>query len=339
LDYNFRNLFMIGIAILGAGRISHVHAKAVGEVGARLVAVYDVVNAAAEKLAARFGASVEPSVDAVLARPDVDAVVIATPTDTHVDYIIRCAEAGKAVLCEKPLAASVAEAQRCIDRVGHLQQVIQIGFNRRFDPSHHALQRALAAGEIGALEQLIITSRDPAPPPADYLARSGGLFQDMTIHDFDMARWLLQEPVTSVYAQGSCLVDPAIAALGDIDTATVMLRTTSGKQCTIFNSRRAVYGYDQRIEAHGEKGMLISGNHFENSLLRFSKMSAGAPAPLQHFFLDRYADSYRLELADFLDAVQTGRPASVGLQDGLEALRLAEAAHRSLALGQPVTLH
>lgn len=327
---------MIGVAILGAGRISHVHAKAVGEVGARLVAVYDVVHAAAEKLAARFGGSVALDVDAVLARPDVDAVIIATPTDTHVDYIVRCAEAGKAVLCEKPLAADVAEAQRCIDRVGHLQQVIQIGFNRRFDPSHRALQRALAAGEIGALEQLIITSRDPAPPPADYLARSGGLFQDMTIHDFDMARWLLQEPVISVYAQGSCLVDPAIAALGDIDTATVMLRTISGKQCTILNSRRAVYGYDQRIEAHGEKGMLISGNHFENSLLRFSQTSAGAPTPLQHFFLDRYADSYRLELADFLDAVQAGRPASVGLQDGLEALRLAEAAHRSLTLGQPV---
>lgn len=327
---------MIGVAILGAGRISHVHAKAVGEVGARLVAVYDVVHAAAEKLAARFGGSVAPDVDAVLARPDVDAVIIATPTDTHVDYIVRCAEAGKAILCEKPLAADVAEAQRCIDRVGHLQQVIQIGFNRRFDPSHRALQRALAAGEIGALEQLIITSRDPAPPPADYLARSGGLFQDMTIHDFDMARWLLQEPVISVYAQGSCLVDPAIAALGDIDTATVVLRTISGKQCTILNSRRAVYGYDQRIEAHGEKGMLISGNHFENSLLRFSQTSAGAPTPLQHFFLDRYADSYRLELVDFLDAVQAGRPPSVGLQDGLEALRLAEAAHRSLTLGQPV---
>lgn len=329
---------MIGVAILGAGRISHVHARAVGEVGARLVAVYDVVTTAAEKLAAHFGGSVEQSVEGVLARSDVDAVIIATPTDTHVDYIIRCAEAGKAVLCEKPLAASVAEAQRCIDQVGHLRQVIQIGFNRRFDPSHHALQRALAAGEIGALEQLIITSRDPSPPPAEYLARSGGLFQDMTIHDFDMARWLLQEPVTSLYAQGSCLVDPAIGALGDIDTATVMLRTASGKQCTILNSRRAVYGYDQRIEAHGEKGMLLSGNHYETSLLRFTSTSAGAPTPLQHFFLDRYADSYRLELADFLDAVEAGRPASVSLQDGLEALRLAEAAQRSLALEQPVTL-
>ncbi|MCS6827576.1 MAG: inositol 2-dehydrogenase [Caldilinea sp.] len=329
---------MIGVAILGAGRISHVHARAVGEVGARLVAVYDVMTAAAEKLAERYGGGVEQSVEAVLARADVDAVIIATPTDTHVDYIIRCAEAGKAVLCEKPLAANVTEAQRCVDRVGHLQQVIQIGFNRRFDPSHHALQRALAAGEIGTLEQLIITSRDPSPPPAEYLARSGGLFQDMTIHDFDMARWLLQEPVTSVYAQGSCLVDPAIGALGDIDTATVVLRTASGKQCTILNSRRAVYGYDQRIEAHGEKGMLLSGNHYETSLLRFNPTSAGAPTPLRHFFLDRYADSYRLEIADFLDAVQTGRSASVSLQDGLEALRLAEAAQRSLRMGQPVTL-
>lgn len=327
---------MTGIAIVGAGRISYVHARSVRDAGARLVAVYDVVTAAAEKLAAHFGGIVASEIDAILSREDIDAVIIATPTDTHVDYIVRCAEAGKAVLCEKPLAADTTSAQRCIDRVGGLSSVIQIGFNRRYDPSHHALQRALAAGEIGELEQLIIISRDPAPPSLDYLARSGGLFKDMTIHDFDMARWLLHEPVTSIYAQGSCLVDPTINVLGDIDTATIVMYTTSGKQCTIFNSRRAVYGYDQRIEAFGAKGMLISGNHIENSLLRFSATSAGAPAPLRHFFLDRYADSYRLELVDFLEAVQTGRPPSVDLQDGLEALRLAEAAQRSLETGQPV---
>ncbi len=329
---------MIGVAILGAGRIAHVHARAVREVGARLVAAYDVVTAATEKLAAPYGSDVEQSVEAVLVRADVEAVIIATPTETHVDYIIRCVEAGKAVLCEKPLALDIAEAQRCIDAVSGRAEVVQIGFNRRFDPSHHALQKALAAGEIGPLEQLTITSRDPGPPPVAYLLHSGGLFKDMTIHDLDMARWLLQEPITTVYAQGSCLVDPEIGRLGDIDTATVVLYTASGKQCTILNSRRAVYGYDQRIEALGASGMLLSGNHYDTSLLRFSRNSAGAPTALQNFFLDRYADSYRLELLDFLDAVKTGRGAAVTLQDGLEALRLAEAAQRSMASGQPVKL-
>ena len=329
---------MIGVAVLGAGRIAQVHVKAIHAAGARFVAVYDVVTEAAQRLAAQHGGAVETSIAAILARPDVDAVVVATPTDTHVDFTIRCAEAGKAVLCEKPLALEVAEAQRCIERLGDRPTVVQIGFNRRFDPSHHALQQALAAGEIGALEQLTITSRDPGPPPANYLAHSGGLFKDMTIHDLDMARWLLGEPVTTVYAQGACLVDPAIGALGDIDTATVLLRTASGKQCTILNSRRAVYGYDQRIEALGATGMLVSGNHHETSLLRFSQASAGAPTALQNFFLDRYADSYRLELVDFLDAVRTGRAAAVSMWDGLAALRLAEAARQSLASGQAVAV-
>lgn len=329
---------MIGVAILGAGRIAQVHARAIQAAGARFVAVYDVMTEAAQRLAAPPCCAAEASVDAVLARPDVDAVIIASPTDTHVDFIIRCVEAGKAVLCEKPLALEIAEAQRCIDRIGGKPAVVQLGFNRRFDPSHRALQQALAAGEIGALEQLTITSRDPGPPPASYLLHSGGLFKDMTIHDLDMARWLLQEPVTTVYAQGSCLVDPAIGALGDIDTATVVLRTVSGKQCTIHNSRRAVYGYDQRIEALGASGMLVSGNHYETSLLRFSAKSAGAPTALQNFFLDRYADSYRLELIDFLDAVRAGRAPSVNMADGLAALRLAEAAQQSLASGQVVAI-
>ena len=287
-------------------------------------------------MAALYGGAVESSVDDILARPDVDAVIIATPTDTHVDYIMRCARAGKAVLCEKPLALTTQAAQECLEQVGHLPLTIQIGFNRRFDPSHRALQQALAAGEIGALEQLTLTSRDPSPPPADYLARSGGLFKDMTIHDLDMARWLLGEEPATIYAQGACLVDPAIGELGDIDTATVMMVTASGKQCTILNSRRAVYGYDQRIEAHGAQGMLISGNHHEHSLHRFRADSAGAPGPLQNFFLDRYAASYQLEIADFLSAVQAGRSASVDLHDGLAALRLAELAQESLETGRPV---
>lgn len=327
---------MIKFAILGAGRIAHVHARAINSVDATLTAVYDVIPAAAQAVAARYGGSVAASVDDVLGRDDVDAVIIATPTDTHVEYIIRSAQAGKAILCEKPLALSTDEARRCIEQVGHLPLTVQLGFNRRFDPSHRALQAALAAGEIGALEQLTITSRDPGPPPAEYLRRSGGIFKDMTIHDLDMARWLLGEEPATIYAQGACLVDPAIGELGDIDTATVVMTTASGKQCTILNSRRAVYGYDQRIEAHGSTGMLISGNHYETSLLRFGAKSAGAPEPLQNFFLDRYAASYQAELADFIAAVKAGRPGSPGLTDGLEALHLAELAQASLESGSPV---
>jgi myo-inositol 2-dehydrogenase/D-chiro-inositol 1-dehydrogenase len=329
---------MTGFAILGAGRIAQVHARTISSAEANLVAVYDVIPAAAQALTAHFGGVAAQSVDAILGRDDVDAVIICTPTDTHVEFIVRSVTAGKAVLCEKPLAPSTQEAQRCIDQVGHLPQIVQLGFNRRFDPSHRALQQALAAGEIGTLEQLTITSRDPAPPPADYIRRSGGLFKDMTIHDLDMARWLLGEEPSMIFAQGGCLVDDEIGALGDIDTATVVMTTPSGKQCTILNSRRAVYGYDQRIEAHGAQGMLISGNHHETSLLRYGTSTAGAPAVLQNFFLDRYMDSYRAELADFLAAVEGKQAVSVGLFDGIEALRLAEAAQQSLVSNQPVSL-
>ena len=238
---------MIGIALLGAGRMARVHAKAIGAAGGRLVTIYDVVEPAAKSLAADTGASVAPSVEEALHHPEVDAVLVVTSSDTHVGCILQGIQAGKAVMCEKPLAPSLSDAQRCLDTLGAQASKVFLAFNRRFDPGHAALKQAIDAGEIGSLEQLIITSRDPAPPPLDYLPKSGGLFRDMMIHDFDMARWLLGEEPVSLYSCGSCLVDPQIGKLGDIDTACVTLVTAGGRQAVIVNSRRAIYGYDQRI--------------------------------------------------------------------------------------------
>ena len=251
---------MIGIALLGAGRMARVHAKAIGAAGGRLVTIYDLVAPAAKSLAADTGASVARSVEEALHHPEVNAVLVVTSSDTHVDCILQGIQAGKAVMCEKPLAPTLSDAQRCVNTLGAEASKVFLAFNRRFDPGHAALKNAVEAGEIGNLEQLTITSRDPAPPPLDYIPKSGGLFRDMMIHDFDMARWVLGEEPLSIYSRGSCLVDPQIGALGDIDTACVVLITSSGKQAVILNSRRAAYGYDQRIEAFGSAGMVISDN-------------------------------------------------------------------------------
>jgi myo-inositol 2-dehydrogenase/D-chiro-inositol 1-dehydrogenase len=225
---------MIGIALMGAGRMARVHAKAIAAAGGKLVAVYDVVEPAAKSLAADTGASVARSAEEALDRSDVAAVLVVTSSNTHVDFIVKAVQAGKAVMCEKPLAPNLSDAQRCIDILGPQAGRVFLAFNRRFDPGHAELKEAIDRGEIGNLEQLTITSRDPAPPPLDYIPNSGGLFRDMMIHDFDMARWILgQEPI-SIYSYGSCLVDPQIGKLGDIDTACVTMVTQSGRQAVIL---------------------------------------------------------------------------------------------------------
>jgi myo-inositol 2-dehydrogenase/D-chiro-inositol 1-dehydrogenase len=229
----------VKFAILGAGRIGRVHASAVASVpGARLVAIADPVQAAAEAVSTAYGCDIR-SIDAIAASTDVDAVVICTPTDTHADLIERFVRAGKAVFCEKPVDLSLARVAACLKVVEAENGTLMVGFNRRFDPDFMALKAAIDAGRIGAVEMVTIISRDPGAPPADYITRSGGIFRDMTIHDFDMARWLLGEEVDSVMAQASVLTDPAIAALGDYDSVNVILRTASGKQAIITNSRRA----------------------------------------------------------------------------------------------------
>ena len=248
---------MLSIAVIGAGRIGNIHARNIAaHGGARLAGVADVDMGAAERLAAACDVPAL-SLDAAFA---ADAVLIGSPTPTHVDYIERAAAAGRAIFCEKPIDLAAPRVRACLDAVRRAGVVLMVGFNRRFDPHFATLKRRLDGGEIGALELLTIISRDPAPPPPSYVVTSGGLFRDMMIHDLDMARFLLDEEPVEVQAAASCLVDPFIAAAGDVDTAVVTLRTAGGKLCQISNSRRATYGYDQRIEAHGAKGLLRAGN-------------------------------------------------------------------------------
>jgi myo-inositol 2-dehydrogenase / D-chiro-inositol 1-dehydrogenase len=261
-----------------------------------------------------------------------------TSSDTHVDLIIQATKAGKAVMCEKPLAPNLSDAQRCINALGPEASNVFLAFNRRFDAGHAALKKAIDAGEIGNLEQLTITSRDPAPPPLEYIPNSGGLFRDMMIHDFDMARWILGEDPVSIHSRGNCLVDPQIGKLGDIDTACVTMVTPSGKQAVILNSRRAVYGYDQRIEAFGSAGMVISDNPRATAVQRYSSTSFGAPDRVFTFYMDRYGHSYRMEIETFLGCVAAGTPPPINAIDGLRAVYLAEAAGASLRLGEAIEL-
>jgi myo-inositol 2-dehydrogenase/D-chiro-inositol 1-dehydrogenase len=302
---------------------------------ARLAYVYDPVASVASAVAARHGAAAVPDAAAALGA-DVDAVLIASSTDTHVSLIVAAANAGKAVLCEKPIDLSLQRVAQCWDAVRECGVPIQIGFNRRYDASHRRVRNLVADGAIGSLQQVIITSRDPEPPPLSYARVSGGLFRDMMIHDFDLARFVLGEEPTSITAIGSALVDPAIGDLDDVDTAMVMMSTASGVQCHINCSRQAAYGYDQRLEVHGSLGMVCSGNRREDEARLFTAAGAGSPAPLKRFFIERYAAAYQAELADFIDAVGTGREPSVTFADGRRALELAEAALRSLQTGSTV---
>ena len=328
---------MLVFAQFGAGRIGAIHAANLSASGAaRLKHVVDVNAAAAGALAAKHGARVSDTATA-LADPEVGAVIIASSTDTHAELVIAAARAGKAIFCEKPVDLSLARVDEALAAVRAAGVPMLVGFNRRFDPSFAELHRRIAAGAIGTVEQVIITSRDPAPPPLAYIKVSGGMFRDMTIHDFDMARWMLGEEPTEVFATGAALVDPAIAAAGDIDSAMVLLRTASGRMAHINNSRRAAYGYDQRVEVHGSLGRLVAGNRAGTTVEQADAQAVSADKPL-HFFLERYADAYRIELAAFIEAVAQGAPMPVGAQDGRQALVLAEAALLSLRANRPVAV-
>ena len=319
---------MTTICQFGAGRIGAIHAANIAQSSASLAYVVDVNRAAADALASKHGARVVDTATA-LADPRVDAVVIASSTDTHADLIELAAKAGKKIFCEKPVDLSLARVDRCLAAVKSAGVPVLMGFNRRFDPSFAAFKQSIDAGTIGAVEFVQITSRDPGPPPPDYVKVSGGLFRDMMIHDFDMARFLLGEEPVELFALASCLVDPRIGALGDVDTAAVTLRTASGRLCQISNSRRAVYGYDQRIEALGPKGMLVAGNRTPTTLVASTVEGVTADKPL-HFFLERYAEAYRLELAHFLDVCAGKAKPLVDIEDGRRALQLAEAANESV---------
>jgi myo-inositol 2-dehydrogenase/D-chiro-inositol 1-dehydrogenase len=329
---------VIRFALLGCGRIGRVHADSIDvHPRAELAWVYDPIESAATEIAKRYGTTIAPAVDVAIDDPSVDAVVIASATPTHVDLLTRAVRAGKAVLCEKPIDLDLARVDRCWKEIAALNPTVMIGFNRRFDPSFREVHERIAGGEIGRLEQLTIVSRDPDPAPREYLAVSGGLFRDMTIHDFDLARFFLGE-VAEVYAMGSNLVADYIAELGDIDGAVVVMRGADGALCQITNSRRSVFGYDQRLEAFGSAGMLSVGNQHPTSVRLSNGTQTEAAPEYLNFFLDRYTPAYRAELDHLIIAMEQGDQPNPGFADGREALALADAALESLQTGQTVQL-
>jgi myo-inositol 2-dehydrogenase/D-chiro-inositol 1-dehydrogenase len=328
---------MINFCQFGAGRIGAIHAANIARHSeARLAAVVDVDADMAARLAGRHGAVVI-SREAALADPAMDAVVIASSTDTHADLVEAAARAGKAIFCEKPLDLDRARATGCVAVAEKCGVPLMVGFNRRFDPNFARLAEQLRSGRIGRVELLSITSRDPAPPPLSYVRVSGGLFRDMMIHDFDMACWLLDEEPVEVFAAASVLVDPAIGEAGDVDTAVVTLRTRSGALCQISNSRRAAYGYDQRIEAFGSLGALRAENVVETTVSFAGADGIVSDKPL-HFFLERYAEAYRRELDHFIEAISTGSTPLTGGIDGIRALALADAAIESARTHHPIAV-
>lgn len=328
---------MIEFCIFGAGRIGSIHADSVSRnPDVRIRYVVDVNAAAAQTLATRHGAQV-CDVATALEDPGVNAVIIASSTDTHADLIERAARARKAIFCEKPVDLDLTRVRHCVKVVRESNVTCAIGFNRRFDAQFARLRRAIEEGRIGKLETISITSRDPAPPPMEYIKVSGGLFKDMMIHDFDMARWLLGEEPVEVFATASCHVDPAIGLAGDVDTALVTLKTASGKLAQISNSRRAVYGYDQRIEAFGSGGMIQANNVLESNLVVTDSAGSLGEKPL-HFFLERYQEAYRSELAHFVACMRGTELPRATILDGERALVLAEAAIRSHGTGRAIAV-
>ena len=331
---------MKNVAIFGAGRIGRIHASNLCALaGVRLKYVCDPVVAAASELAQKHGAEVA-DVDAVFADPTVEVVAIASSTSTHSDLINRAAAAGKHIFCEKPVDLSVPRARACAEAVKAAGVACMIGFQRRFDPTFNEARTRIDRGEIGNPEMLVVTSRDPGAPPAEYIRGSGGIFRDMLIHDFDVFRWILcadGDEAQWLSATGSVLTDPAIAALGDMDSTAVTIRTRKGRLCQINTTRRAAYGYDQRFEVLGSAGMLQCGNHRPSEVRQWDASGVHADKP-ENFFLQRYSAAYRLEIAHFFECLQSGAAFRTTVADGVAAQELADAAAESCRSGQPVLL-
>lgn len=329
---------IVNVGLIGAGRIGKLHAENLTYrvPNAKLMAVADVHRPSAESCASRFSVpAVYDDPQLFFADSDIDAVVICSSTNTHALFIERAAAAGKHIFCEKPIDFDLGNIDRALDAVGQAGVKLQIGFNRRFDPNFKRIHEAVAAGEIGTPWLLRITSRDPAPPPLEYVKVSGGIFLDMTIHDFDMARYLIGSEVTEVFVAGDAMVDPEIGKMGDIDTAIITLRFENGVIGTIDNSRQASYGYDQRAEVFGSKGMITADNPLPHQTHLGDKSGFHQP-PLFNFFLERYADSYVVEMLEFIDCVQQDKTPSVSGTDGRIPVLIGLAAKRSLKENRPV---
>jgi myo-inositol 2-dehydrogenase/D-chiro-inositol 1-dehydrogenase len=327
----------VALGVVGVGRIGRMHAELLARQvpGASVARVHDAHEPLARDVGAALGVPVATDLEELLRAPDVDAVAICSSTDTHADLIVAAAEAGKAIFCEKPVSLDLATVDRALAAVDAAGVPFQIGFNRRFDPAHAAVAAAVAEGEVGTPQLARITSRDPAPPPIDYIRTSGGIFLDMTIHDFDMARFVVGSEVIEVYARGGVRVDVEIGEAGDVDTAVVVLEHENGCLTTIDNSRQAVYGYDQRVEVFGSAGMAASENPLAHTaVVRSAAGTRGATLP--YFFLERYIPSYLREWEAFVEAVSTGVTPPVTGRDARAPLVIGLAAWKSLREGRPV---
>jgi myo-inositol 2-dehydrogenase / D-chiro-inositol 1-dehydrogenase len=327
------------VGVIGVGRIGRMHAELLARrvPGAAVTRIHDAHEASARHVAEQLGVTAAAEVDELLRAADVDAVAICSPTDTHADLIVAAAEAGKAIFCEKPVSLDLDEVDRALAAVEAAGVPFQIGFNRRFDPAHAAVAAAVAAGDVGEPQIARITSRDPAPPPLDYIRRSGGIFLDMTIHDFDMARFVTGSEVVGVYARGGVRIDPEIGDAGDLDTAVVVLEHANGCLTTIDNSRQAVYGFDQRVEVLGSGGMAASENPLAHSAaVRSADGMRGATLP--YFYLERYIPSYLREWEAFVAAVSAGETPPVTGPDARAPLVIGMAAWRSVRESRPIAV-
>ena len=330
----------ITVGIIGAGRIGKVHAETLAFrlPQASPVAITDVNPQAANAVAAHCGIPrVVASAEELLADKTIEAVLVCSSTDTHADMVVKAAQAGKHIFCEKPIDFDLARIDRVLAAVSQAGVKLQIGFNRRFDPNFARVRHAIVTGEIGKPHLMHIISRDPAPPPMSYVKVSGGMFLDMTIHDFDMARFLIGDEVEEIYTAGGVMVDPEIGAAGDLDTAVVTLRFRSGVIGTIDNSRKAVYGYDQRVEVLGSEGSIATGNCYPNEVIVSTGTSVRRDLPL-NFFMDRYTESFARELAAFVDAVAEDKPTPVTGIDGRVPVVMALAARKSYDERRPVRI-
>lgn len=327
---------MTRLAIFGAGRIGQIHARnAAAQQGVELIHIVDpVAGASRDTLAAETGAAVSDT-DAVFADDSLDGVIVASSTDSHADLMIRAAETGLAVFCEKPISLDFRLVEAVARQVSAAGVPVMLGFQRRYDASFRAVRDRIVSGAAGRLEHLMMQSRDPAPPPASYVRTSGGMFRDTAIHDMDMARFLLDEDVATVYAVGSCLISPEIGATGDIDTLMITLTTRSGRMAQVTNCRRGPMGYDQRLEALCAGEVLFVENRPETTV-RIARPEGATTAPPENYFLDRFAQAYRDEMAAFVAMIRTGTAPLATLTDGLEAQRLVEAAIVSRETGAPV---
>lgn len=322
---------MINFTLLGAGRIGKMHAKIISDhPDANLVNVYDVNQEFAAQVAKDNNANIAKSpVDAVNDE-NVDAVLIASATPTHTEYLIMSTKANKPVLCEKPIDLDINKVNECRDKIAGSTNLIQIGFNRRFDKSHASLKQAYVNGEIGKLEKIIITSRDPSPPGLDYLNAAGGFFRDTTIHDFDLSRFILgDDQIIEISAFGENLFDENAKTANDFDTAMFILKSKAGVLIHINNSRRAVYGYDQRVEIFGSKGMMISGNQTPTSVRKYTDTHTSSKEPILNFFIERYEQAYKDQLNEFINSIKSNNKSKVTFEDGRNALILANAAYES----------